>query len=214
MANTLDPMDLKKIISLHLDGLRNRKIGANLGIFLNTVNTYMRLFGGCDRSLEELLALDNEALEALFPSHKTIDNVRYDELMRCFEGINRARNHPSFNFLHHYQEYVRTAKKPYGYTQFLEHYHRKYAKTKSSMKLEHDPGKELFIDFAGKKLQIVDRDTVEVVPVEVFAAILPNSHYSYVEACRSQKTGRFGQLLHQFPELLLWRAQYCGSQQN
>jgi len=187
MANTLDPMDLKQIISLHLDGLSNRKIGATLGISRNTVNTYMRLFGACDRSLKELLALDNGALEALFPSHTTIDNVRYDELMRCFEGINRARNHPGFTFLHHYQEYVRTAKDPYGYTQFLEHYHRKYAKAKGSMKLEHDPGKELFIDFAGKKLHIVERDTGEVVPVEVFVAILPNSQYTYVEACRSQK---------------------------
>ncbi|MEE1964645.1 IS21 family transposase, partial [Allomuricauda taeanensis] len=187
MANTLDPMDLKQIISLHLDGLSNRKIGATLGISRNTVNTYMRLFGACDRSLKELLALDNGALEALFPSHTTIDNVRYDELMRCFEGINRARNHPGFTFLHHYRDYVRTARDPYGYTQFLEHYHRKYAKVKGSMKLEHDPGKELFIDFAGKKLHIVERDTGEVVPVEVFVAILPNSQYTYVEACRSQK---------------------------
>ena len=173
-------MDLKQIISLHLDGLSNRKIGATLGISRNTVNTYMRLFGACDRSLKELLALDNGSLEALFPSHTTIDNVRYDELMRCFEGINRARNHPGFTFLHHYQEYVRTAKAPYGYTQFLEHYHRKYAKAKGSMKLEHDPGKELFIDFAGKKLHMVERDTGEVVPVEVFVAILPNSQYTYV----------------------------------
>jgi len=27
MANTLDPMDLKQIITLHLDGVSNRKIG-------------------------------------------------------------------------------------------------------------------------------------------------------------------------------------------
>ncbi|RAJ18683.1 Homeodomain-like domain-containing protein, partial [Gelidibacter algens] len=44
MANTLDPMDLKQIISLHLDGFSNRKIGATLGISRNTVNNYMQLF--------------------------------------------------------------------------------------------------------------------------------------------------------------------------
>jgi hypothetical protein len=32
MANTLDPMDLKQIITLHIDGLSNRKIGVLLGI--------------------------------------------------------------------------------------------------------------------------------------------------------------------------------------
>ena len=30
MANTLDPMDLKQIITLHLDGYSNRKIGTSL----------------------------------------------------------------------------------------------------------------------------------------------------------------------------------------
>lgn len=55
------------------------------------------------------------------------------------------------------------------------------------MKLEHDVGKEMFIDYASKKLQIVDKGTGEIIPVEVFVAILPNSQYTYVEACRGQK---------------------------
>jgi transposase len=187
MANTLDPMDLKQIITLHIDGYSNRKIGTELSISRNTVNNYMRLFKGSERSFKELLALDNAALESLFPSQTTIANKRYDELMRYFEGMNKARNHPGFTFLYHYGEYSERAKEPYGYTQFMEHYRRKYAKTKGSMKLEHEAGKEMFIDYAGKKLHIVDRQTGEVVPVEVFVAILPNSQYTYVEACRSQK---------------------------
>ncbi|WP_245576558.1 sigma factor-like helix-turn-helix DNA-binding protein, partial [Flexithrix dorotheae] len=36
-------MDLKQIITLHLDGLSNRKIGKTLGISRNTVNQYMAL---------------------------------------------------------------------------------------------------------------------------------------------------------------------------
>lgn len=69
----------------------------------------------------------------------------------------------------------------------MEHYRRKYAKVKGSIKLEHEGGKEMFIDFAGKHLHIVDKQTGELVPVEVFVAILPNSHYTYVEAIESQK---------------------------
>ena len=59
MANTLDPMDIKQIITLHLDGLSNRRIGHTLGISRNTVNTYMKLINACDHSTEELLRLDN-----------------------------------------------------------------------------------------------------------------------------------------------------------
>lgn len=186
MANTLDPMDLKQIISLHLDGFSNRKIGSVLGISRNTVNIYMNLFSGSDYSMKELLLFDNAALSKIFSSHTTLDVDRHNELMRYFEGVNKARNHPGFTFLYHYQQYVDSAKNPYSYTQFLEHYRRKYAKEKGSMKLEHEAGNELFIDFAGKKLHITDKETGELIPVEVFVAILPNSHYTYVQACLTQ----------------------------
>lgn len=189
MANTLDPMDLKQIITLHLDGYSNRRIGTSLSISRNTVNTYMLLFKGSGYTFKELLSFDNARLETLFSSHTTIDNERYDALMLYFEGMNKARNHPGFTFLYHYGEYSSRTKEPYGYTQFMEHYRRKYSKIKGSMKLEHEAGKEMFIDYAGKRLHIVDRDTGELVPVEVFVAILPNSQYTYVEACRSQKRG-------------------------
>ena len=187
MANTLDPMDLKQIITLHLDGFSNRKIGSTLGISRNTVNSYMKLFTASDYSFKELLSFDNARLSALFPSHTTIDNERHDELMLYFEGVNKARNHPGFTFLYHYQEYAQQASQPYSYTQFMEHYRRKYAKVKGSMKLEHEAGNEMYIDYAGKKLHIINKETGEVIPVEVFIAILPNSQYTYVEASLSQK---------------------------
>ena len=55
------------------------------------------------------------------------------------------------------------------------------------MKLEHKAGNEMMIDFAGKHLHITDKETGELIPVEVFVAILPCSQYTYVEACMSQK---------------------------
>jgi len=133
------------------------------------------------------MPIDTGGLETLFPSHTTIDSPRYNELMRYFEGMNKARNHPGFTFLYHYGEYSQRVKQPYGYTEFMEHYRRKYAKIKGSMKLENEAGKEMFIDYAGKKLHIVDKQTRELIPVEVFVAILLNSQYTYVEASTSQK---------------------------
>src|SRR5690606_7559441 len=186
MAHILDPMDLKQIITLHLDGASNRKIGSTLGISRNTVNTYMQLFSASDYSLEDLLAMDTAKLSALFPSHTTVDTARHNELMLYFESVNQARSHPGFTFLHHYQQYVLQAAEPYSYTQFLEHYRRKYPCEKGSMKLEHVAGEEMFIDFAGKKLYVTDRETGELIAVEVFVAILPCSHYTYVKACKSQ----------------------------
>jgi transposase len=187
MANKLDPMDLKQIITLHLDGFSNRKIATTLDVSRNTVNAYMKRFSASEHALEKLLDFDIEALDKLFTSYTTIDTKRLDDLMVYFEKVNKARDHPGFTFQYHYHEYAQTACNAYSYTQFMEHYRRKYAKVKGSMKLEHEVGKEMFIDFAGKHLHIVDKQTGELIAVEVFVAILPSSHYTYVEAVKSQK---------------------------
>src|SRR5690625_1916985 len=116
MANKLDPMDLKQIITLHLNGYSNRKIGSALAISRNTVNTYMIRFKASEYSCKQLLGFDNTALTELFPSQPTLDTQRHDELMKYFEEVNKARNHPGFTFLFHYQEYVQTVSNPYSYT--------------------------------------------------------------------------------------------------
>ena len=187
MAKKLDPMDLKQIIRLHLEGLSNREISKTLGIGRNAINNYIQLFKTCDISLEDILELDEPAFKELFSSRSTIKKGRYDQLMQYFEKMHPLRNHPGFTFLYHYQEYKSEAEKPYSYTQFMEHYHRKYSALKGSMKLEHKAGYEVMIDYAGKHLHITDKETGEMIPVEVFIAILPYSHYTYVEACMSQK---------------------------
>lgn len=191
MANTLDPMDLKQIISLYKDGVSNRKIAETLGISRNTVNTYVKQFKSSTYTANELLTFEYSKLEELFTYKTTLDTDRQNELMKYFEHVNQARNHPGFTFLYHYNQYLNDAKNPYSYTQFLEHYNRKYSKAKGSLKLEHDPGKEMFVDFSGDKLKIINKETGEIIPVEVFVCLLPNSQYTYVEACLSQKREDF-----------------------
>lgn len=189
MSKTLDPMDLKQIITLHLDGLSNRNIGQTLGISRNTVNRYLKLFKASQYSFTELLEFDHSALQEQFSIKTTIDNDRYNELMLFLEHTHKQRSHPGFTFQYHYHEYSTTGDNPYSYTQFIAHYKAKYKPVKGSMKLEHKAGHEMFVDFAGKKLSIVDKQTGEQKEVEVFVAILPCSQYTYVEACSSQKRG-------------------------
>lgn len=191
MANKLDPMDLKQLLSLHLDGYSNRKIASTLGFSRNTVNEYFKRFRSCEVALDVLIQKSDQELRALFPHSTTIDNVRYDELMHYFRKVTLGQNKAGFTFHYHYLEYCENVKNPYSYTQFMEHYHRKYPKLRGSMKLNHIAGNELYVDFAGKKLQVVNRDTGEVIFVDVFVATLPCSHYTYVEACFSQKREDF-----------------------
>jgi hypothetical protein len=52
---------------------------------------------------------------------------------------------------------------------------------------DHKAGDKLYIDFAGVKLSIVDKQTGELTEVEVFVAILGASQLTYVEAVNSQQ---------------------------
>ena len=162
----------------------------------------MKLFTASDYSFIELLLFNIAALSELLSTHTTLDVQRQNGLMLYFEGVNKARNHSGFTFLYHYQQYVQLAKDPYNYTQFLEHYRRKFAKEKGSMKLEHEAEKEMFIDSAGKKLHIVDKETGEIIPVEVFVAILLNSQYTYVQTLFKSETQRSYCLMHRCFEFL------------
>ena len=90
MAYKLDPMDLKQIITLHLNGLSNRAIGDQLGISRNTVNSYMKYFKASDESLKVLLKLENHELTQRFPLTTTIKNDRYNTLVRYFKTVNEA----------------------------------------------------------------------------------------------------------------------------
>lgn len=187
MAKKLDLMDLKQIITLHLNGCSNREIGNTLGVSRNTVNQYITQFKSTEIPLNELLELEEGDLRELFTQRTTIDNDRYDELMQYFEGMQKETYRVGFTFLYHYKTYSSSVSKPYSYTQFMEHYNRRYQKVKGSMKLEHKAGNELMVDYAGKHLYITDKETGEIKEVEVFVGILPCSQYTYVEASLSQK---------------------------
>jgi len=86
-----------------------------------------------------------------------------------------------------WKQYLQRHPGGYGYTQFTTYFNRWAKTTRASGILAHEAGRHLFIDFAGKKLEYVDRQTGEAVPVEVFVGILPCSQYTFVWACRSQK---------------------------
>ena len=55
MANKLDPMDIRQILSLLNDGFSNRKVGSTLGVSRNTVNSYVNRLKASGHSVSEAL---------------------------------------------------------------------------------------------------------------------------------------------------------------
>jgi transposase len=88
-------------------------------------------------------------------------------------------------------DYLKQYPDGYKHSAFLVRLNIYMGMSKPSMRVPHKVGDKLFIDFTGKRLQVVDVQTGEIKDVEVFVAILGCSQLTYVTAVASQKKEDF-----------------------
>ena len=184
-------MEIHQLIQLKQNGTSNRKSAELLQINRNTVNDYIKVLKSTGLSYAELLLKTELEIRELFPQADTKDRLRYKLLVDYLPGVHADRNLPGFTLRNCWSSYKEANPDGYGFTQFTEHYKRLYKKKKPSMPQEHTCGETLFVDYAGKKAKIENKQTGEVTEVELFVAILPWSQYTYVEATYSQKKEEF-----------------------
>jgi transposase len=71
---------------------------------------------------------------------------------------------------------------PFMYTQFCKYYRDYAVLHKATMHIDHKPGEQMEVDWAGQTLGIIDNITGEIIPAYVFVAVLSCSGYAYAEA--------------------------------
>ena len=54
------------------------------------------------------------------------------------------------------------------------------------MRQVHVAGERLFVDFAGHTVEVIDANTGEIAPAQIFVAVLGASSFTYAEATWSQ----------------------------
>ncbi|MFM1744441.1 MAG: hypothetical protein RLZZ630_378 [Bacteroidota bacterium] len=183
----IEMIDLKQLISLKERGISNRKAADLLQISRNTINSYTSMFEGSGLSYGQLLDMDEGLLNELCAPQSEVSLARYEKLAGQFTYFSNELKKPGCTLLTLWNEYRHKESTPYGYTQFTHHYNRWANKQEGSGKLEHKAGEKVYLDFTGKKLHWVNAHTGELVPADVFVAILPCSQYTYVEACENQQ---------------------------
>lgn len=181
---------IRQILRSHAQGKGTKSISSMLGISRTTVKKYLQDFQRFDLSFDQALALTDSELESLFSAEQSCQqspNERLDSLTALLpiyckrlkrKGVTREQLHVEYLGLHP-DGYARSR-----FNEFIRNYLRR---ERPIMHLEHKAGDKLYIDFAGDKQSLVDKDTGEIIPVEVFVAILPCSQLTYVEAVKSQK---------------------------
>lgn len=190
MANTPISMDkIRRIVQLRSEKESKLKISRAVGIHRTILDKYLVRLEFTGKSYKELLGFTDEALASIVYSevntHQPDSRLLY--LQKQFKYYTEQLRIPGVTRRILWEEYKASNPDGYGYTQFCEHFARYNKRNKATMRLTHRPGEYLQVDFAGKPLHIVDRETGEIIPCPVLVCVLPFSSYPYVEALPSAK---------------------------
>ena len=185
MANKpITMLQIRRVIQMLNSGISQRKIAIILNISRNTVKDYVSKLAKTGKSFDHLCKLSDEQLAELVYINNPVNikDQRYDKLAPKLAHYTRELNRIGVTRLLLWQEYSQQEDCPYSYQQFCEHLNNHKRIHQAVMHLEHKPGDKAEIDFAGKMLSYVDKETGEVVFCPVLVAVLPYSKFAYVEA--------------------------------
>ena len=165
MAGKAKPMSqIKQLLQLHKQGNSIKHIARSLSVSKNTVKAYLVKLSALKLSIDDLLALEDPELEIKFhagnPAYK---DDRFEHLKSHLDYLEKELKKHGVNRRVLWEEYRCNYTKGYSYTQFCFHLKQQLIARNPSMVLDHKPGEKVYVDFAGKKLSYVDRQTGEII---------------------------------------------------
>jgi transposase len=176
---------IRDVLRLSAEGLSTRQIAASLAIGRTTLRGYL------DRASELGLAWplpadmsDTDLERCLF--HRPYQNTQRIEAQPDWPYIHRELRRKGVTLSLLWEEYRADHPDGYGYSRFCELYTRWEGKLSPVMRQRHPAGERLFVDYAGRTIDVIDPQTGEVRTAQVFVAVLGASNYTFVEATWTQ----------------------------
>ena len=193
MANKKISMSkIRQILRMYMQGESKLKISERSGVSRNTIKKYLKRIIRMGVSINELELMSDVHLDQLFVEQPVKEKgTRYDTLKDLFPYFDKELRKRGVTRQRLWQEYLSQHPDGYRRAQFNELFNKWLRLSKPSMHIEHKAGDKMYVDFAGGKLSYIERDTGEIVDVEVFVSILGASQLTYVEATASQRQEDF-----------------------
>jgi transposase len=156
------------------------------------VKKYISLYQMLDIHIDDLLKKSDSELEEMFSKNTSaIITPQSQDLYDFFPYMERELKKVGSTRQSLWEEYIEKHPDGIRSTQFGERYKRWSKKVNPVMHMNHKAGDKMFIDYAGKTLKLIDKESGEIKEVQFFVAILGASQYTYAEASFSQKKEDF-----------------------
>jgi transposase len=177
---------IRDLLRLHFDcSLSNKCIGDALGISKSCVYKALERFKKSGLAWPLPADLADSALEQkLYKS--SCDPLPTDVPQPDFEHIFRelARPHVTLKLL--FDEYRTQVPTGLSKTAFYRRFGEYRKRLSPTMKIIHKGGDKLFVDYSGDSFEYVNRDTGEIIGVQLFVCCWGASSYSYAEVTQTQ----------------------------
>ena len=185
-------MRILEIMRLCERGLSHSEIAASVNCGKTTVHDVKRRCRESGLEYDEALKMTNEAIKArLYPRMSdppTKDDPDWEALHTWLSGSKRH------NLRYAWEGYRSGKPDGLGYSQYCRRYRDWCDSTGKTVTMvqNHEPGKEVYIDWAGDTLDCVtDPFTGELLTAHFFVAAMGCSCYPYVEAFPDQSEGNW-----------------------
>lgn len=180
---------LANILHCYAMGMGIKGISAAFELSRNTVRRYVRLFQESSIPMDQLLSMPASRIQEMFGGsgeRERTPSQRQMELEALLPEYEARLKRKGVTVKSLFEEYSREHPDGFRHASFGIYIQRYRLVSRAVGHVEHYAGDQMYIDFAGDKLEVVDEVSGECRSVEVFVAILPCSHYTYCEAVWSQ----------------------------
>jgi len=163
-------------------GLTNRAVGRSCGVSSSTVSDYVSRAkaAGLSWPLPDDVG-DADLWARLFPTPQRASGTEPAISVPDWRAVHAELGRKGVTRQLLWREYRAAHADGYGYSQFCEHYRRWRSELAPTMRIVHQPG-ELYVDYAGLTVPVVDPATGEVREAQIFVGALALSNYIYAEA--------------------------------
>ena len=153
--------------------LSARQIARALGISRTVVATTIRTFkvSGLEYDAIENMP-DSQLMQALAGEEIPKTSGRYQDLSQRFPAMVVELKKKGVTLQWLWELYIKEYPGGYRYSQYCLNFHRWRKSPDVVMHIEHKAGEEMFVDWAGDKLGVINGNTGEPWALEQFVAIL------------------------------------------
>jgi hypothetical protein len=182
-------VDYRAIMALLFKERSYRQVVEAVGCSHRDVSAARKVIADRGITARRLASMSDSELAELFPDGRTRVSTGY-EAPEFGRVVKSMRSNPHFTLLQAWRTYIGSgsALRKYGYSQYCHLFGEYAVRNDLVATLHHEPGRAMFVDWAGDTIGLVDAAGGQTVPAYLFVATLPFSGCVFARAFTDMRT--------------------------